>query len=403
MRKCAICDSDLVRFLQLGPTALANSFLKKEDFDSEKEFPLDVCFCEHCYLVQLDEIVPPEVMFRNYLYVSGTSRVMSKHFSEFSKDVLERISNFNNPLVVDVGSNDGTLLEGFLNSSSRVLGIEPSNIAKVAEEKGIETFNDFFNEKNAEKIVNEKGKAKAILAANVFPHSPDLDSFMIGVDKLLDHDGIFVVEFPYLLDLLEGMEFDTIYHEHVFYFSIYPLTVLFKKFGFEIFDIRKTLVHGGSLRIFVKRNSNKENSQIVKDYLEKEKNAGLNSKQTFFEFAKKVQQVREDLIDTLKKVKLENKRIAGYGAAAKANTLLNYCRIKTDLIDYIADKNPLKQNLYTPGTHIPVVSPEKIYEVIPDYLVIFAWNMAEEIMEQQKEFHKKGGKFIIPLPNPKIM
>lgn len=403
MNKCRICKSqDLVKFLQLGPTALANSFLKEDKFDSENEFPLDVYFCRDCFLVQLGEIIPPEIMFKNYLYVSGTSNMMRQHFAEFAKDVLDGISKFDNPLVVDIGSNDGTLLKGFLNSPVKVLGVEPSNIAKVAEENGVETFNDFFNSENAEKIAKTKGKAKAILAANVFAHSPDLDSFMTGVKKLLDSDGIFVVEFPYLVDLLEGMEFDTIYHEHVFYFSVLPLTKLFERFGFQIFDIKKTSVHGGSIRIFVKRNSGKIFSEKVQSFIDREKKLQLNLEETYFEFAKKVEQVKKELLDSLKKLKSDGKKIAGYGAAAKANTLLNYCQIKTDLLDYIVDKNPLKQGLYTPGTHILVVPPEKIKQSKPDYLLILAWNMADEIMNEQKEFQNGGGKFIIPLPKSTI-
>lgn len=403
MHNCKICKSEnLVKILDLGKVALANSFLKKEDFGDEKFYALDVYFCKNCKLVQLGEIVPPEIMFKNYLYVSGTSDTMKNHFLEFAKDIIDEISKFKNPLVIDVGSNDGTLLKGFLHHPVRILGVEPSNIAKLAQENGIETFNDFFNEKTALEILGEKGKAKAILGANVFAHSPELDSFMSGVDILLDEDGIFVVEFPYLVNLLKGMEFDTIYHEHVFYFSVIPLVTLFERFGFEIFKIKETKVHGGSLRVYVRRIS-KVKPKDIQQFLDLEKKMNLTSSETYLEFARKVENVKKDLLNILRELKSDGKNIAGYGAAAKANTLLSYCGINTDIIEYIADKNPLKQGLYTPGTHIPVVPVEEIIRTSPDYLVILAWNFADEIMKQQKEFHDKGGKFIIPLPTPRIV
>ena len=403
MQNCRICkNKNLVKVLELGYNALANSFLKKEDFSSEKVYPLDIYFCKDCKLVQLGEIISPEIIFSNYLYVSGTSDTMKRHFMEFANDIIQKISKFRDPLVVDVGSNDGTLLKGFLNSPVRILGVDPSNIAKLAQKNGIETFNDFFNKETAQKIVHDKGKAKAILGANVFAHTPNLDLFMEGVDILLDKDGIFVIEFPYLVNLLNGMEFDTMYHEHVFHFSITPLTVLFEKFGFQIFEIKETSVHGCSLRVFV-RKSNEKLPENIQQFIDLEKKMKLDLVETYITFAKKVGKVRNELNRILTELKSDGKKIAGYGAAAKASTLLSYCGIKSDTLDYIADKNPLKQALYTPGTHIPVVPTKKILETKLDYLLILAWNMADEIIQQQKEFQKRGGKFIIPLPDPKIV
>jgi SAM-dependent methyltransferase len=403
MQSCRICKNvNFVKILELGDNALANSFLKREGFLSEKVYPLDIYFCKDCRLVQLGELVPPEIMFSNYLYVSGTSDTMKKHFMEFANNIIQKISKFQDPLIVDVGSNDGTLLKGFLNHPVKILGVDPSDIAKLAQKNGIETVNDFFNKETAQKIVQDKGKAKAILGANVFAHTPDLDSFMEGINILLDEDGIFVIEFPYLVNLLKGMEFDTMYHEHVYHFSIMPLMVLFKKFGFEIFEIKETSVHGGSLRIFV-RKGNGKSPENIQQVIDLEKKMELDLVKTYITFAKKVEKVRSDLKKILTDIKSDGKKIVGYGAAAKASTLLSYCKIESDTLEYIADKNPLKQNLYTPGTHIPVVSPKKILETKPDYLLILAWNMADEIIYQQKEFQDKGGKFIIPLPTPKIV
>jgi len=403
MSQCRICkNKNIIKILELKDHALANSFLKKEDFISEKIYPLNIYFCKDCKMVQLGEIIPPKIMFSNYLYVSGTSDTMRKHFKEFAKDIEQRISEFQNPLIIDVGSNDGTFLKEFQNFAVRILGVDPSDIAKLAQKNGIETFNDFFNKETAQKIVDCKGKAKVILGANVFAHTPNLDSFMEGVKILLDDDGIFVIEFPYLVNLLKGMEFDTMYHEHVFHFSIMPLMVLFKKFGFQIFEIKEKKVHGGSLRVFVKKDDG-EIFENVQKFIDLEMKMKLDKVETYITFAKKVKKIREDLKMMLTKMKLDGKKIVGYGAAAKASTLLSYYEIGSDILDYIADKNTLKQDLYTPGTHIPVVSTKKILETKPDYILILAWNMADEIIQQQKKFQDAGGKFIIPLPSPKII
>jgi hypothetical protein len=402
MINCVICDSQPKMFLSLGKTAPANSFLKSDEFKKERKIPLEVCFCETCHHVQLSELVPPDIMFKNYLYVSSTSETLRKHFSELAADVMTKISKDSHPLVVDIGSNDGTLLKEFKKMNARILGVEPAtNIAKISEKEGIETVNDFFNEDVAKKIVKKRGKAKAVTGTNVFAHQPSYSSFLKGIVSLLDDEGIFVIEVPYLANLVQGLEFDTIYHEHVSYFAVSPLNVLYRMFGLEIFDVKKRNIHGGSIRVFARKGNGAYSSHDK--WVRMEKELGLDSLSTFQEFAKKVIQTKVDLVSMLKKLKLEGKRIAGYGAAAKGNTLLSYCNIGTNLLDYIADKNPLKQGLYTPGTHIPVVSPGKIRDTKPDYLLILAWNFADEIIYQQKKFQELGGKFIIPLPEPVIL
>ena len=374
----------------------------KNNSENESFYPLEVYFCETCFHVQLGYLVSPKIMFENYVYVSNTSDSLKKHFSELVQDVLTKISKKDEFLVVDIGSNDGTLLKQFKENGCKVLGVEPAkNIANIAKSNGIDTWNDFFNKESAKEIRKIKGPAKIVSGTNVFAHQPEYDSFMNGVLELLDEDGIFVIEVPYLVNLIKSLEFDTIYHEHVSYFSVRPLEKLLNKFGLEIFSIDEKTIHGGTIRVMSRRGRNslpKENK-----FLQIEREMGLDKIETFYEFAKKVQDVKKQLVCLLKDLRNSGKRIAGYGAAAKGNTLLSYCEIDKNMIEYIIDKNPLKQGLLTPGTHIPVLSTEIIKENPPEYLVILAWNFAEEIMEQQSEFKRNGGKFIVPLPVPKII
>ena len=404
---CRVCKTKLThRFLKLGPIPLANSFVKSEQLDKLEDFyPLDVYFCEACGLVQLGHVVPPEVMFRNYIYVSGTSATIPAHFANLAKEAVERFSLDKDSLVVDIGGNDGTLLRGFKNLNVRVLNVEPAtNIAKIAESSGIETFNEFWNKATALKIANEKGKAKLIIGTNVFAHVDDWDGFIEGVTILLDNNGVFIIEAPYLVDLLEKTEFDTIYHEHLSYLAIRPMVTLFKRCGMEVSDVKRTSIHGGSIRLYIKKSgSNIQTTGSVNELLSLEKKLKLDSLDTYLEFAANVETLKQKLVDLLKGLKSKGKRIAGYGAPAKGNTLLNYYKIGTDLLDYIVDKNPLKQGLYTPGMHIPTFDAGKILEDMPDYLLILAWNFADEIMAQQHAFKEKGGKFIIPLPQPAVL
>lgn len=405
VKKCRICGSSgLYRFLDLGSTPLANSFLKTADVKGEHSYPLNVLFCEECGLVQLGYIVPPEQLFCDYIYFSSTSDTMRAHFASLAAEVLERFAG-KGSLVVEVASNDGVLLKNMLGKGVRILGVEPAtNIAAVANKAGVETLNEFFNSKTAAEIAKTRGRAKAVLANNVFAHIPDLHDFLKGLDALLDKDGVAIIEVPYLADMYEKREFDTIYHEHLAYFSIKPLVYLFGAYAMEIFDVKRVPVHGGTIRAYVQRKGagNKATGEVGK-LLALEKKMGLHSKEAYDKFARDVESLRDELLGLLNRLRGEGKRVAGYGAPAKGNTLLNYFHIGRGLLEYTVDKSPYKVGLFTPGTRLPVYDVSRIESDRPDYLLILAWNFSDEIIRQQSSYAKSGGRFIIPVPSPKIV
>ena len=403
--RCRVCGSEkLHKFLSLGPTPLANSFLRKKQLDNHEDFyPLDVYFCGNCYLVQLLDVVTPEVLFNEYAYITSASKPMQAHFTGLAEDVIENFEISKDSLVVDIGSNDGTLLHCFSKFGLQMLGIEPaSNIARLAGANGIPTVNEFFDENCALNIYKEYGSADIITATNVFAHVDNLESIISGINHLLSNNGVFIIEFPYLMNLLNNIEFDTIYHEHLSYFAVHPLVYLFRKFRMEVVNIKQLPVHGGSIRVFVQR-SPKQQSQNVVNLLSMEQKAKLDSLKTYTKFAERVASVRETLVNLLKTLKNEGARITGYGATAKGNTLLNYCKIGTDILDYISDTTPFKQGCYTPGMHIPIFPEEKFHEEPPDYALLLAWNYANEILQKESEYRQNGGKFILPIPEPQVI
>jgi SAM-dependent methyltransferase len=402
---CRVCGSEkLHKFLSLGPTPLANSFLRKNQlYNAEDFYPLDVYFCDNCYLVQLLDVVSPEVLFKEYAYITGASKPMQAHFTGLAEDVIENFKIRKDSLVVDIGSNDGTLLQCFSKFGLRMLGIEPaSNIAQLAEANGIPTVNEFFEENCAVNVYKEYGSADIITATNVFAHVDNLESIISGINRLLSTEGVFIIEVPYLSNLLNNMEFDTIYHEHLSYFAIHPLVYLFQKFGMEVVDVKQIPIHGGSIRVFVQR-SPKQQSQNVTKLLSMEREAKLNSLKTYMKFAENVTLVKEKLVKLLKRLKNEGTRITGYGATAKGNTLVNYCKIGPDILDYITDTTPFKQGHYTPGMHIPIFPEEKFHENPPDYALLLAWNYANEILQKESKYRQNGGKFILPIPEPEVI
>ena len=404
---CRMCkSSNLQKFLDLGFSALSDNFLTIEQLEeSESFFPLTVYLCSNCGLCQLGYVVPPKFMFnKDYPYDSSTTKTGRNHFTKMGVDICDRFNLKENSLVMDVGSNSGVLLSAFKSKGMRVLGIEPSSkLANTAIEKGVDTIIEFFSGKLVKKILDDHGKVSVITGTNVFAHINDLDDFMLTADSLLVEDGIIVIEAPYLLHLIENLEYDTIYHEHLSYLSVKPMVEFCKKFNFEIFDIKEQTIHGGTLRYFISRKNKKEITKEVSNYLKIEEETELYSKKKLNDFANLVKNHRKALLQLLNDLKKDGKKIVGISAPAKGNTLLNYCKIDFEILDYVTERNPFKIGKFTPGMHIPVYSDEKLLEDQPDYALILAWNFADEIMQNNSKYQENGGKFIIPIPKPRII
>lgn len=401
--KCHSCSqSDFVKVLDLGVMPLANSFLKEEELaNAEQKFPLVAYFCNNCGLLQLLDIVDPEILFREYSYLTSASRPLVDHFEKSGNNLVSRFVNSKDDLVVEIGGNDAVLLDA-IKGRCRVLNIEPArNVAEISKGKGVETISEFFNKELAEKIVKEYGNAKIIIANNVMAHTAEIKSVFDGAKTLIGDDGAFVFEVHWVGNLLGEGGFDQIYHEHIFYHSLFALNNLVKQFGLNIFDVELIPIHGQSMRVYVGKNKPIENS--VSEFLKKEEQMALDKAETFLKFSDKVENTKNQLVSLLKELKSQNKKVVGYGAPAKGNTLLNYFEITPDLIDYVIDTTPLKQGMYTPGTHIPIHSPEKMKEEIPDYILLLAWNYADAIIKKEKDLADKGVKFIVPVPFVRVI
>ncbi len=397
---------NLKKVISLSPTPPANAFLTKKGVKKKETFfPLQVNFCLDCGQLQLTHVVSPEILFRNYVYVSSTSPVFINHFEEYAKDLIKRFKLNKQSLVIDIGSNDGILLKPLKKSGVKVIGIDPAvNIAKKATKIGIKTFPNFLTRNIAKKIVKKYGLCDVICANNSFAHIDNLDEIVESVKILTKNAGVFVIEFPYIIDFIEKNYFDLIYHEHLSYLSIRCLITLFKRHNMEIFDAREVASHGGSLRVYVKKTNAKYKIQTtVKKLVGKELKLGLDDINTYLRFGKKIEENKKKLIKLLKQLKSKDKTIVGYGAPAKGNTLLNYFKIGTNILDYIVDDSKYKQGLYTPGTHIPVVPFDKIAQSKPNYILLLAWNFAEPLMKKLTNFEKSGGHFIIPVPEAKTI
>lgn len=403
---CILCGSEAVhQFLDLGETALANKFLTQEELRApEPKYPLQVGCCVHCGHVQLMERVPPKEMFEDYLYISSVSQTLESHLLSLSDVVTQRYPLGRDDLVIDVGCNDGTLLRGFLRHGVRVLGVDPAkNLAALPNSVPIDRYVGFFDAESAREILGTRGQASVITATNTFPHIPDLGDFMRGIDTVLKPGGVFVIEAHYLVDLLEQGAFDTIYHEHVSYWALSPMVRLFDACGMEVVDVERLPIHHGQLRVFVQRKGEGRVAPRVTELLETERAQGIGRIETYRRFADRVQGIASGVRGLVADLRADGVRVAGYGAPAKGNTLLGFLSMGPDMIDYIADRSPLKQGLYTPGLHIPVVAPERLLEDQPEYVLLLAWNFAPEILEQQAEYRRRGGKFIIPLPEVEIV
>ncbi|HEY3272820.1 MAG TPA: class I SAM-dependent methyltransferase [Methanocella sp.] len=405
--QCRFCRSnDTKLFLALGETPLANSFLSKEDLkaDTEPIFPLDVYFCKNCGLSQISYVVPPENVFKNYIYFTSTSDLVHKHSEYLAASFKDRFKLTDKSFVMEIASNDGCVLSYFKKTGVRTLGVEPAeNIAKVAIAAGIETYVDFFNDKTAAILKDKYGKADVIIGRHVFAHVPEIHGFVKGLKDMLAENGVIAIEAPYLADFIDKTEFDTIYHEHLSYLSMKPMSMLFAMYDMELFDVEHVDIHGGSMIYYIGHKGRHQKTRRYDELLAKEVTGGYNRLETYENFARRTGEIKVDLLRLLKELKKDGKSIAAYGAPAKGNTLLNYCGITSDMIDFVVDKSPYKQGLYTPGTRIPVFAPEKLASDMPDYTLMLAWNFADEILQQQKEYREKGGKFIIPIPRVTVV
>lgn len=404
---CRFCGrEEIFRFLDLGKMALANSFLTREELGAVAEpiCPLDVFFCEECGLVQIGHVVSPDALFKDYIYFSATSDLVHRHAAYLAQSFQRRFDLSPQALVVEIASNDGTVLSYFKKSGVNVLGVEPaSNIAAVAREAGITTINEFFHAESAAVVKQEYGGADVILARHVFAHVPDIHGFVQGLADLLSPRGAIAIEAPYLIDFVEKNEFDTVYHEHYSYLSVRAMSHLFVRYGMELFDVEQVAIHGGSLIYFIGHAGAHTVSDNVQTMIDAELAKGLDKKETYVSFAERTARIKEEILTLLRDLKASGKRVAAYGAPAKGNTFLNYCGIGTDLVAYTVDKSPYKQNLYTPGMHLPVYHPDKLAQDMPDYVLLLAWNFADEIIVQQKEYLDKGGKFIQAIPEVRIL
>jgi len=407
-RKCRFCNENLdVTFANLGMSPLSNSFLDESNLTKEEPvFPLHVFVCENCFLVQLEEYKSPEKIFNDYAYFSSYSETWVKHARDYVNQMTSRFDLDENSFVIEIASNDGYLLQNFQSQNIPCLGIEPAeNVAQVAKQKGIQTLVKFFGTDTARELSSKEKKADLLLGNNVLAHVPKINDFVEGMKILLKPSGVITMEFPHLMQLIDKNQFDTIYHEHFSYLSLYTVMKIFEQHKLRIFDVEELRTHGGSLRIYATHIEDSTHliNDRVRKLLEKEMEFGITKISTYANFQKRVTKVKNQLLDFMDSVKKEKKKIVCYGAAAKGNTLLNYCNVGLDHIDYVVDRSTYKQGMYLPGTHIPIKSPDEVMKTKPDYLLILPWNLQEEITEQMDFIKEWGGKFVVPIPEVMIL
>ncbi|MCI0746958.1 MAG: class I SAM-dependent methyltransferase [Verrucomicrobia subdivision 3 bacterium] len=402
-RACGCSRGELI--LDLGIQPLANNLPEPEQLaNAEPKFPLQLFVCPECWLTQITHTVPPVSLFSEYVYFSSFSETMLAHARAAVERYRRDFGLGKTSRVAEIASNDGYLLRNFAGAGIPCYGIEPAaNVARAAQEKGIETVIDFFGKKLAERLADTGKQADLILGNNVFAHAPDINDFVAGLKTLLSPGGRIVLEFPYIVDLITRNEFDTIYHEHVFYFALTPLIALFRRHGLEIVNVEQLPIHGGSLRIVASHAGKGTASDAVRELLNAEKKMGLDGMEFYEAFTTRVRETKRQLVDLLARLRDEGKRIAAYGAAAKGSTLLNYCGLGRDLIEFVADRSPHKKGRYMPGAHVPIVPADELVKRMPDYALLLSWNFATEILRQQAEYTRRGGKFIIPIPTPEVL
>lgn len=405
--KCRMCDSSNTElFLDLGYIPIVDNFLTKDMLNEAKTlYPLNVHICKDCGLSQLSYIVPANKLFNeNYAYESSTTKGRRDNHNQLAEYVCKEFDIKKGNFVIDIGSNVGVLLECFKNLGMKVLGVDASaNIVKKANEQGINTILGFFNLEITNEILKNEGKASIITATNLFAHIQDYELFVKSLKNILSDEGIFVFQVPHFLQLVKNLEYDTIYHEHITYLALKPIMKFFAKHGMELFDVTETDIDGGCIRCFISKKGKYNISTNIQQLLKKENDEQIYDIQQLQKFARKVKQQKQELLSLLIELKESSKKVIGVGAPAKGITLLNYCKIDSDLVEYITEKAPLKIGKYTPGTHIPVVSDEKITDDKPDYALLLSWNFSEEIMKNLRKNQNYQGKFIIPIPHPQII
>jgi methylation protein EvaC len=405
MSQCLICETPIDPFLSFGRMPIANGFLTPDQFDDEYFFELAVAHCPKCSMVQLTELVDRERMFHeNYAFFSSTSAWMQRHFAAFAEDVLQKWIAEPDPFVVEIGSNDGIMLRHFADRGIRHLGIEPSaNVAEVARGRGVRTTTEFFDENLARRILAENGPADAFLGANVMCHIPYLHSVVAGIRLLLKPAGVLIFEDPFLGDIIERTSYDQIYDEHAFYFSLGSLSHLFRMHGMEVVDVLQQEVHGGSMRYIVALEGAHPVRDSVRALAEKEAALGLETAECYARFRASVERSRDELMDLLRRVHRDGRRVVGYAATSKSTTVTNYCGITPELVEFISDTTPIKQGKYSPGVHIPVRPHEDFVARYPDYALLFGWNHRREILEKERGFRDAGGKWIVYVPRVEVV
>jgi 2-polyprenyl-3-methyl-5-hydroxy-6-metoxy-1,4-benzoquinol methylase len=406
---CRFCQAPLKHtFVDLGMSPLCESYLTSNELNGmERFYPLHVKVCEKCYLVQLEEYVSPEHIFSEYAYFSSYAESWLRHAADYVQMICQRLGLGSNSLCVELASNDGYLLQYLVKKGIPVIGVEPAiNVAKVAEQRGIPTVVKFFGMRTAQEMVEKRRqKADLVVGNNVLAQVPDINDFVAGIKVLLKPAGVATLEFPHLTRLMEQTQYDTIYHEHFSYFSLITVEKIFAAHGLVLFDVEEILTHGGSLRIYVRHAEDgaKSVTATVTRLRERELTMGLNRMATYDMFSEQVKASKRALLKLLIQLRGEQKQIVGYGAPGKGNTLLNYCGIRTDFLEYTVDRNPYKQGRFLPGTHIPIYAPSRIRETGPDYILILPWNLRTEIVEQLNYVREWGAKFIVPIPEAKVL
>ena len=397
---CLICASSVEPFISFGKMPIANGFLTAAQLADEYFYELDVVFCPTCGMVQLGHLVEPEKMFHeNYAFFSSTSTRMAKHFEQFADSVAAVLSPRSDPLVVEIGSNDGIMLRHFAERGTRHLGVEPSkNVAEIASSRGVRTISRFFDEDLAREILEQHGPADAVLGANVMCHIANIHSVVAGVKRLLKPEGVLVFEDPYLGDIVELTSYDQIYDEHVFYFSVRSLSALFAMHDLEIVDVQRQPVHGGSMRYVVGHKGARVASARVVRQTAKEAELGLGEARTFVDLRERIERSRGMLRQALDSLRAGGNRVVGYGATSKSTTVINYCGITAEHLEFISDTTPIKQGKRSPGAHIPVRPYAEFQRQYPDYALLFAWNHSQEILAKEGDFMRQGGRFLVYVP-----